>query len=502
MATSNLDQADFEAAINSTIDPATRQQLIDYLIAAGIGYTSPDNGATIPVEQGAAISNPDPDANALIEINANNTVHIASNLKAIVEATNRDVTLSVIGSGSVLVATGAGNDYVSFVSSRDADFIGETTVFAGAGNDTLYGSASAAANTMDGGDGNDLLVGSSGTVAEYGGSGNDILYSNARDLLGVVLEGGAGDDTLVGGVIGGSETLHGDAGNDLLVGADETASEYGGSDNDVLYSGSAAGHGSFLSGDDGNDSLYAGAGNDLLVGGAGNDLLVGGAGSDSLYGGAGDDVLYSGSNSFHGTLLDGGDGNDVLYGSSLSGGPGHYSDTLQGGAGNDTLIGGTGTNFEHGGSGNDVLYAGSDALRATVLFGDDGNDVLYGSARNDTLYGGAGNDTLVAGSGHQWLIADGNDGSSFIGSVTGTASMVGGYGQDYFYLSNPHSSDTIDGRGGDKDSLTFLDHASTDLTAISDGSNGFMDVSFSNGQVTQIINIEYLIFNDGHSVKT
>ncbi|WP_291532294.1 calcium-binding protein [Bradyrhizobium sp. UBA2491] len=454
------------------------------------------------MEQGAAISNPDPDANALIEINANNTVHIASNLKAIVEATNRDVTLSVIGSGSVLVATGAGNDYVSFVSSRDADFIGETTVFAGAGNDTLYGSASAAANTMDGGDGNDLLVGSSGTVAEYGGSGNDILYSNARDLLGVVLEGGAGDDTLVGGVIGGSETLHGDAGNDLLVGADETASEYGGSDNDVLYSGSAAGHGSFLSGDDGNDSLYAGAGNDLLVGGAGNDLLVGGAGSDSLYGGAGDDVLYSGSNSFHGTLLDGGDGNDVLYGSSLSGGPGHYSDTLQGGAGNDTLIGGTGTNFEHGGSGNDVLYAGSDALRATVLFGDDGNDVLYGSARNDTLYGGAGNDTLVAGSGHQWLIADGNDGSSFIGSVTGTASMVGGYGQDYFYLSNPHSSDTIDGRGGDKDSLTFLDHASTDLTAISDGSNGFMDVSFSNGQVTQIINIEYLIFNDGHSVKT
>ena len=64
MATSNLDQADLEAAINSTIDPATRQQLIDYLIAAGIGYTSPDNGATISVGRGSD-QQPDPDANAL-----------------------------------------------------------------------------------------------------------------------------------------------------------------------------------------------------------------------------------------------------------------------------------------------------------------------------------------------------------------------------------------------------------------------------------------------------
>lgn len=86
MATSNLDQTDLEAAINSTIDLATRQQILDYLISTGIGYTSPDDGATVPVEQGAGISNPDPDANVLIEINANNAVHIGANLKAIIEA--------------------------------------------------------------------------------------------------------------------------------------------------------------------------------------------------------------------------------------------------------------------------------------------------------------------------------------------------------------------------------------------------------------------------------
>lgn len=79
--------------------------------------------------------------------------------------------------------------------------------------------------------------------------------------------------------------------------------------------------------------------------------------------------------------------------------------------------------------------------------------------------------------------------------------MVGGSGQDYFYLSNLHSNDTIDGGAGSKDSLTFLDHASTDVVDITAGKDGSLDINFSNGQVTQISNIEYLIFNDGHSTK-
>ncbi|WP_050632133.1 calcium-binding protein [Bradyrhizobium viridifuturi] len=188
MATSNLNQTDLEAAISSTIDQATRQQILDDLIAAGIGYTSPDDGATIPVQEGAAISNPDPDANVLIEINPNNTVYVDANLKAIIEATDSDVMLSVIGSGPVLVATGAGNDYVSFVSSRGTDFIGDTTVFAGAGNDTVFGGG---ASELHGGSGDDVLV--SGSVEEgkpstlYGGTGSDTLI------------GGWGDDSLYGG---------------------------------------------------------------------------------------------------------------------------------------------------------------------------------------------------------------------------------------------------------------------------------------------------------------
>ncbi|UFX43049.1 hypothetical protein HAP47_0027995 [Bradyrhizobium sp. 41S5] len=115
MTTRNLDQAHLKAAIDATIDHATRQQILDYLINAGTGCTSPDDGATIPVEVGAGISKPDPDANVLIETSA----------------INSDVTLTVNGSPPVLVASGAGNDYVSFNNN------GDSTVLTGAGNDLL-----------------------------------------------------------------------------------------------------------------------------------------------------------------------------------------------------------------------------------------------------------------------------------------------------------------------------------------------------------------------------
>lgn len=150
MVTQNLNQTGLKAAISSTIDHAARQQILDYLISAGIGYTSPDDGATIPVEVGAGISNPDPDANVLIETNANNTIKLDPKLKAIIEATKSDVTLTVNGAAPVLIATGAGNDEITFNNNRG------TTVLAGAGNDTVYGGG-VGHETMDGGAGNDCF---------------------------------------------------------------------------------------------------------------------------------------------------------------------------------------------------------------------------------------------------------------------------------------------------------------------------------------------------------
>jgi len=55
MATYNLDQTDLKAALTPSIDPAIQQQIIDYLINAGVGYTNPDDGTAIPVQTGGAI---------------------------------------------------------------------------------------------------------------------------------------------------------------------------------------------------------------------------------------------------------------------------------------------------------------------------------------------------------------------------------------------------------------------------------------------------------------
>ncbi|WP_071469447.1 calcium-binding protein [Roseinatronobacter thiooxidans] len=135
----------------------------------------------------------------------------------------------------------------------------------------------------------------------------------------VFLEGGAGNDRLVGTVA--NDTLVGGAGDDILIGA-------GG--DDVLYVDSGANH---LIGGEGDDSLIGGAGNDTLEGGWGNDLLVAGGGANLLMGGAGDDTLLgaflddAGQDRSGANFLNGGAGDDLLIAGQ--------GDTLNGGAGAD-----------------------------------------------------------------------------------------------------------------------------------------------------------------------
>lgn len=84
---------------------------------------------------------------------------------------------------------------------------------------------------------------------------------------GVIMDGGAGNDTLLGG-----------SGDDQF---------FGGSEHDL-----AEGNGGrdWLVGDAGNDRLDGGTGDgDTVTGGLGNDVLAGDGGTDQLFGGAGSD---------------------------------------------------------------------------------------------------------------------------------------------------------------------------------------------------------------------
>jgi hypothetical protein len=169
----------------------------------------------------------------------------------------------------------------------------------------------------------------SGSIVKLG-DGDDSLAVTGSLGTGLTVDGGAGDDHLVGGAE--PDLLHGGGGHDRLEGgggADTLADDDapGGGDADVLdggadldtvdYSNRTAGVSVDLGAGTGPDGDTLSGFADL-TGGSGDDVLTGTAGDDSLFGGKGADKLT------------GGPGNDTL-----EGGPGR--DTFDGGPGRDDL---------------------------------------------------------------------------------------------------------------------------------------------------------------------
>jgi Ca2+-binding RTX toxin-like protein len=141
------------------------------------------------------------------------------------DITNTTISYSNSASGSILGGSNNGTTFqnieiVEFTTGSGDDIIdvsaaNKSTIVAGAGNDTIFGSA-IGANYILGGDGDDKIVGGAGNDTLIGGAGNDTLT------------GGGGKDLLTGG--GGSNTFHfGDTLNplgiatitDYTVGADK-----------------------------------------------------------------------------------------------------------------------------------------------------------------------------------------------------------------------------------------------------------------------------------------
>jgi len=156
------------------------------------------------------------------------------------------------GSGNDTLSGGLGNDLL--LGGNGNDFLiggpGNDSLVGGAGNDTFVWNDGDGSDTLEGGDGTDTLivngsnqgdnitltpngsrftlsrsnltsfsldVGSVESVTVNGGSGDDTL--NAAGLtatLGVLLDGGAGNDGLTGG--GGNDTLIGSEGSNTLTG--------------------------------------------------------------------------------------------------------------------------------------------------------------------------------------------------------------------------------------------------------------------------------------------
>jgi Ca2+-binding RTX toxin-like protein len=176
------------------------------------------------------------------------------------------------------------------------------------------------------------------------GNGHDIVVVGPNILVPVTINGGGGNDLLIGG--GGRSVLIGGNGNDILWGANG---------NDVLLGG------------EGNDDLFGGGGNDALVGGGGNDIVSGGTGRDLLIGSQNDD------------LLAGGNDEDILIGGYT------VHDDNVAALDNIMAIWGSAGSF----SSRVATLTGSGGLleNGVDVFDDDAFDIIVGGAGRDLAFG-------------------------------------------------------------------------------------------------------------------
>jgi Ca2+-binding RTX toxin-like protein len=336
------------------------------------------------------------------------------------------------------------------------------TVNGTGGSDQIQIAGSLTAVTVSGLAAQVTLIGpeTGDTLAVNGGNGNDTISAVGMTtaIMNLVLDGGAGNDTITGG-----------AGNDTLLGGD------------------------------GNDMVNGGRGNDTALLGAGNDTFVWnpGDGSDTVEGQDGTDTLvFNGSNAPENMDISANGGRvrlfrdvgnitmdlnsvehiqlnalgaaDTITVNDLSGtGVTQVAIDLgatagaPGGDGQRDTVSANGTQADDhisvvnsGGSivvkglAAQVSIANAEAGDALVVNGLGGNDVIDASAIKAgqiqlTLNGGAGNDTIT-----------GSAGDDFVNGGSGNDVMLLGAGNDTAVWNPGDGSDTIEGQAG-TDTLQF-----------------------------------------------
>jgi Ca2+-binding RTX toxin-like protein len=229
------------------------------------------------------------------------------------------------------------------------------------GDDTLDGGRGF--DILDGGDDDDVLIGGNDADQLTGGAGNDTLYVDNDDIVGGIVDAGAGNDKIIvqdtGGVTLNVQTVNaewvvGDAGADNFDASSMTGP--------VTLEGASGGDS--LTGGAGDDSLDGGANKDTLIGGDGNDTMLGGDHDDTLDGGAGDDSLT-------------GDGGDDVF-------------VMTVGMGNDTIA-----DFKAGGDSDQIdvnAFTFTDWTSFQGQFMDNGTG---GTEIDMSLFGGNSGDVIA-----------------------------------------------------------------------------------------------------------
>ncbi|MFM9970939.1 MAG: calcium-binding protein, partial [Burkholderiales bacterium] len=318
-----------------------------------------------------------------------------------------------------------------------------------------------------------------------------------------------------------TQFLQGGAGDDTLVG-------YAGDD--------------FLNGNGGSDTLRGYYGNDTLSGGTGNDLLDGGKGNDILQGQAGEDVYVFESAQGFDLIADFANTeeniNVIRWGEDVTPADvvvGRNDDVLGGSLSYDGLSlilnGGTdqvvvGNWFVDGFNKfiriefSDGTQWGEAELREKLSVSTEGRDYLVGTSNHDILdgldgddniWGDAGNDTLLGRGGNDHIRGGGGD--DFLSGGTGNDTLVGKGGNDVYWFDVGFGKDIVndfdedpEGLYGTHDVVRFAPGiAPQDVTLIRDPDT-YITLSINNGSdriflpaefVSEQGRIEWVEFADG-----
>ena len=474
--------------------------------------------------------------------------------------TNGDDSIQGNG-GDDTIRAGAGDDTVE--GGDGVDRIrgdnGDDDIDGNDGNDILFGNNGM--DTIDGGNGRDYIVGGADADVLNGDDDRDtIRISRASDADGDVVDGGSGgqdfdrldlrgaglvrvvsqtadsngngtdgvldlvdasgntlatlsyseiEQLVVDGFFTGPPsdgTVDGeDTPETMGVGYDDSNAPTDGG-GDQITNGSDV-----IDGNDGDDTIDAGAGNDTVNGGNDDDLLNGGAGVDVINGGNDSDTITvsSVSEGNNDTVNGGSGGNDFDVLDLIGVGPVQIITQVPDSDGNGTdgtvifqsptdgapigtldftnieqilsdgpFVGGGGSNgIVDGTSGNDDMPVGfMDAEGDMITSGD---DEINAGAGNDEISSGAGNDTIFGG-----------DGDDAIRSGSGDDVVSGGVGHDLVFLGSGKDTFVFEaGDGGDRVANFQTGDDQVDLSAY-----GFSDFSqiqpllstTSNGRHTEI----------------
>ncbi|PZU10861.1 calcium-binding protein [Sphingomonas sp.] len=230
-----------------------------------------------------------------------------------------------------------------------------------------------------------------------------------------------------------------------------------------------------MDGTSGDDSIFGLAGDDVINGFGGNDQIYGGPGADLMSGGLGDDTYY---------VDDPGDkvfeyqepGNDTIYSTvsyslfqqfvetltlvgtaNIDATGNAQANRLNGNDGNNVLNGMAGADIMAGGKGNDIYYVdnaqdavlevagqGYDSVQASVSI-----NVVNQSIEAVTLVGTDNIDVFAGGDAE---LLTGNAGNNVLAGYGGAETMIGGLGDDTYYVDNIGDK-VIEAQGAGNDTI-------------------------------------------------